>query len=207
MKESEKAVEKIKEIALETFSGVKSLVNCTEIELKVKLPTILKSYDTLNEKLGKINHVKEVISIPSNSIIVELLSELREVIVGSLDVLSKIKIWIQLKVPKMEDGNNFGVSIQEDCIDECVRTEDISFNLLETTTRVFVDRGELISKLVKFPVIGDLYQSLIQFDRMQQLLIKFGIKDLRDHYSIIYDMINKNIEKIEKPRSNSHFRA
>jgi hypothetical protein len=36
--------------------------------------------------------------------------------------LTSVKIWIQLNIPRIEDGNNFGVGVQEESINEIARS-------------------------------------------------------------------------------------
>ena len=52
-------------------------------------------------------------TVPSNPLISILEDKLRPYILHFLDSVAIIKLWIQLMIPKVEDGNNFGVSIQE----------------------------------------------------------------------------------------------
>ncbi len=40
-----------------------------------------------------------------------------------VEAINTVKMWIQLNVPRIEDGNNFGVSIQEETINELGRAE------------------------------------------------------------------------------------
>lgn len=35
-------------------------------------------------------------------------------------ILFQVKMWITLLIPRIEDGNNFGVSIQEETLSEVV---------------------------------------------------------------------------------------
>lgn len=130
-----------------------------------------------------------------------MVTKIRSCIVNSLDMISAIKMWIQLKIPKIEDGNNFGVGIQEECVDECNKAEDMSFSMLEHTSKVFPSRGELITKVLKHPQIRDYYQSVIEYDQMEYTNLKIGLVDLRNHYAVLHDIITKNLEKIQKPRS------
>lgn len=84
-----------------------------------------------------------------------------------IDMLNTVKIWIQvclyvfmlfklhfvnnfflkLNIPQIEDGNNFGVGVQEDAVAELGRAESDAFNLLETMTRYYVSRAKLVSKV------------------------------------------------------------
>ena len=53
--------------------------------------------------------------------------ELKPILREFIDNCSVIKVWISLLVPKMEDGNNFGVSIQAE-----VRRGEGAGHLLQT---------------------------------------------------------------------------
>ncbi len=57
-------------------------------------------------------------------------------------------VWIQLNIPRIEDGNNFGVSIQEETLNEISRVEDPGYATLENLTKYYATRGKLVSKVV-----------------------------------------------------------
>ncbi len=48
---------------------------------------------------------------------------LKKEVMELVEMLNTVKIWIQLNIPKIEDGNNFGVSIQEETVSELGRAE------------------------------------------------------------------------------------
>lgn len=48
----------------------------------------------------------------SHQTIVALLNTLKLEVLELIETINTVKIWIQLNIPKIEDGNNFGVSIQ-----------------------------------------------------------------------------------------------
>ena len=54
-----------------------------------------------------------------------------------------IKLWIQLNVPKIEDGNNFGVSVKEEAINDLTKAEDHAFGTLEQLGKYYATRGKL----------------------------------------------------------------
>ena len=62
-------------------------------------------------------------------------------------MINTVKIWIQLNIPRIEDGNNFGVSIQEETVNELGRAEDVGFNGLEAMTKYFLSRAKVVSKV------------------------------------------------------------
>lgn len=72
-----------------------------------------------------------MVVIPCNEHIKAMMVVLRKEINEATAALTKVKLWIQLLVPRMEDGNNFGVAVQEECSSEVSRMEEIVYNMLE----------------------------------------------------------------------------
>lgn len=56
-------------------------------------------------------------------------------------------MWVSLLIPKIEDGNNFGVSVQEDTLAEIQQVEVEATNYLEQVSRYYISRGKLITKV------------------------------------------------------------
>ena len=69
-------------------------------------------------------------------------------------VCLQLKMWITFLIPKIEDGNNFGVSIQEDTLGEIRTVEAEAATFYEQISRYFITRGKIISK-VCFNVMKD----------------------------------------------------
>jgi len=59
----------------------------------------------------------------------------------------QLKMWVSLLIPKIEDGNNFGVSVQEDTLAEIQQVEVESTNYLEQVSRYYAARGKLVTKV------------------------------------------------------------
>lgn len=50
-------------------------------------------------------------------------------------------------IPKIEDGNNFGVSIQEDTLAEIQTVETEAAAFFDQISRYYVTRAKLVSKV------------------------------------------------------------
>lgn len=48
----------------------------------------------------------------------------------------QLRVWIQLNIPRIEDGGNFGVGIQEETLAEVVRCENDAISSLEQVGRI-----------------------------------------------------------------------
>lgn len=56
-------------------------------------------------------------------------------------VFLQLKMWISFMIPKIEDGNNFGVSIQEDTLAEVQSVESEAAAFFDQISRYFISRG------------------------------------------------------------------
>ncbi|CAF1172692.1 unnamed protein product [Rotaria magnacalcarata] len=140
-------------------------------------------------------------SVPSNALITTLEEKLKPYIFHFLDSIAIIKLWIQLMIPKVEDGNNFGVSIQEDSLAEIRTLETDVTQYLDLTYKYLVSRGELIKKVAKYPHVDDYRRSVQSLDEKQFVSMRFIALELRNHYTSVHDLLMKNLEKIKRPRS------
>eukprot|EP00762_Andalucia_godoyi_P002329 ANDGO_07504.mRNA.1 Proteasome activator 28 len=144
-------------------------------------------------------HTEEV---PSNPLFVKLVASVRNEIVEAIDMFHTVKLWVQLNVPKIEDGNNFGVSVQEEIINELSRTEESLFAWMDLSCKGFASRGKLVSKCIKYPGVEDYRRSVDALDHKLYMDMRMCGFDLRNNYSALYDLITKNFEKLKKPKSD-----
>uniref|UniRef100_A0A2K5QBS9 Proteasome activator PA28 C-terminal domain-containing protein n=1 Tax=Cebus imitator TaxID=2715852 RepID=A0A2K5QBS9_CEBIM len=93
-----------------------------------------------------------------------------------------VKMWVQLLIPRIEDGNNFGVSIQE-----------------ETVTELRTVETKLVSKIAKYPHVQDYHHTMTEIDEKEYIGLWLIISELRNQYVTVHDTILKNIEKINGP--------
>lgn len=143
-------------------------------------------------------------SVPCNKKLLKLIDLIKPEIKDLIETCEKLKTWIQLLIPKIEDGNNFGVSIQEEVLNEVHRIEGDSINYLDGISRYFITRGKIISKLAKYPYLDDYRRAIQEVDEKEYLTLLFSVNDIKSHYLLILDVVSKNYEKIKKPRSQSN---
>jgi len=147
---------------------------------------------------------KSRVSVSSNQMNVHLMDLLRIELMEAIDKVGVLKLWIQLNIPRIEDGNNFGVSVQEDTVGELGRAEDSFFSALEAMTKYFIRRGKLVSKVLKYPGVEDYRQSVKDLDLKQYSTLRLCYLDVRNTYALLHDLIVKNYEKISIPRTSNH---
>jgi len=159
---------------------------------KRKVENITTTTETNNENPQKIVYDK---AVPSNETITKFLGEIKKEVLELVEMINIVKIWIQLLVPKIEDGNNFGVGIQEEIISELGRAEESGYSNLEAIANYYLRRAKLISKILKYPNIEDYKQAIVELDLKEFINLRLCILDLRNLYLTLYDMIWKNQQK------------
>nr|CAB3265250.1 proteasome activator complex subunit 3-like [Phallusia mammillata] len=139
--------------------------------------------------------------VPCNDHILKLVNIVKPDILTLIEKCNTVRMWVTLLIPKIEDGNNFGVSIQEETLSELRQVESETASYLDQISKYFFTRGQIVSKIAKYPHVGDYRQFVSEIDEKQLLSIRLMTAELRNHYSTLHDMIIKNIEKIKKPRN------
>eukprot|EP00299_Pterocystis_sp_00344_P010057 c4414_g1_i2.p1 GENE.c4414_g1_i2~~c4414_g1_i2.p1 ORF type:complete len:246 (+),score=44.92 c4414_g1_i2:262-999(+) len=140
--------------------------------------------------------------IPLHQEIAWMISTIKNDVHDIIAIVSTLKVWIQLNIPRIEDGNNFGVGIQEEVVGELTRAEDNAYAILESITKYYLSRGKIISKVVKYPEIADFRQCVVSLDEKELKALHLCRVDIRNGYALILDIITKNHQKLCKPRSS-----
>ena len=52
--------------------------------------------------------------VPCNARLTTMIETIKPILRDAIEHMNQVKVWILLLIPRMEDGNNFGVSIQEE---------------------------------------------------------------------------------------------
>ncbi|XP_050310296.1 proteasome activator complex subunit 3 isoform X2 [Anthonomus grandis grandis] len=142
-------------------------------------------------------------SVPTNKNLVELVETVKPQIRKLMEDSNLMKMWISFMIPKIEDGNNFGVSIQEDTLAEVQSVEAEAAAFFDQISRYFISRGKLISKVAKYPHIDDYRRAVQELDEKEYLSLWLMLSEIRNRYCALHDIVLKNIDKIKKPRSSN----
>ncbi|KAF8846179.1 proteasome activator pa28 REG alpha beta subunit [Paxillus ammoniavirescens] len=119
------------------------------------------------------------------------------------DFCDKVKLWVNLTMPKIEDGDNFGVQIQEEVLSELLRSQESAYNIRDSVRQHHLARAKICSKLIKYPNIEDYTLLLKEHDEKQLFFARQNLVDLRNVYAVMTDILHKNITKIRSPRGNN----
>ncbi|KAM9061611.1 proteasome activator complex subunit 1 isoform X2 [Sarcophilus harrisii] len=141
--------------------------------------------------------------VSCNDKIVTLISRLKPEIKDVKEQLNLVSMWLQLQVPRIEDGNNFGVAVQEKVF-ELMTTLRTKLDGFQTQiSKYFSERGDAVAKAAKQPHVGDYRQLVHELDEAQYGETRLMVMEIRNTYAVLYDIILKNFEKIKKPRGDT----
>uniref|UniRef100_A0A3P8ZLB5 Proteasome activator complex subunit 3 n=1 Tax=Esox lucius TaxID=8010 RepID=A0A3P8ZLB5_ESOLU len=140
----------------------------------------------------------------SNGQLVDLIERVKPEIRTLIEKCNTVKMWVQLLIPRIEDGNNFGVSIQEETVAELRTVEGEAASYLDQISRYYITRAKLVSKITKYPHVEDYQRTVTEIDEKEYISLKIIVSELRNQYVTLHDMILKNIEKIKRPRSSNN---
>jgi len=150
----------------------------------------------------------KVLVLPSgpvacNSVISKHIDVVKPYIRELVEHANLLKMWVTFLIPKIEDGNNFGVSIQEDTLGEIRAIEGESATFYDAIARYHINRAKIISKVAKYPHIDDYRRVVAELDEKEFLSLRIVLSEIRNHYAAMYDLIAKNWEKIIRPRTSN----
>ncbi|KAN0041677.1 hypothetical protein ACTFIV_004223 [Dictyostelium citrinum] len=138
--------------------------------------------------------------IKTNHVILETHQKFKKAYIELIEIFSVIRGWISLNIPRIEDGNNFGVDVQEDIITQVTKLEEVYTALLDGSENYFASRASLVKKILKHKEIEAYRYSLAQVDEKEFIRFGFSYFDLANNYATTYSLIVKNFAKLETPR-------
>eukprot|EP01068_Selenidium_serpulae_P002614 Selendium_serpulae@DN2581_c0_g1_i3.p1 len=124
-----------------------------------------------------------------------------------LQTVHCIKLWLQLNIPRIEDGNNFGVAVQEEILQCLKRSEEVAYAFVSAPSKYYTERGKLASKVLKYPLSKDYKSAILERDELEMISVKTQFLDILDSYALIEDLLSKNWEKVTKPRGSNAGRS
>jgi len=163
---------------------------------KIEVESTIQTTSTAGTD-NKIDH-----PVSSNQILMRIFGKIKLEIIEFIDYISTLKMWVHMHVPKIEDGNNFGVQVQEEVLSELTRCEDFTVQTLAISTKYYLFRAKVISKCIKYPDINDFMECVDQLDEKTYTELITSMRDLRNNYAIVYDFVQKNKDKVLCPRSS-----
>uniref|UniRef100_A0A3Q3CXJ3 Proteasome activator complex subunit 1 n=1 Tax=Haplochromis burtoni TaxID=8153 RepID=A0A3Q3CXJ3_HAPBU len=140
--------------------------------------------------------------ICTNEKVESLLPKVKTEIQTLKEKLNTVSMWVQLQIPKIEDGNNFGVAVQEKVFELLTNTRTKIEGFQTQISKYYNERGDAVAKASKSPHVGDYRQLVHELDQYQYCELRLVVLDIRNTYAVLFDIINKNFDKIKRPRGD-----
>ncbi|XP_061568939.1 proteasome activator complex subunit 2 [Cololabis saira] len=138
--------------------------------------------------------------IKGNEKIMTVLERVKPEIVALRETIVVVSCWIQHLIPKIEDGNDFGVAIQEKILERIAAVKTKVDGFQTNINKYFSERGDAVAKASKDTHVMD-YRSLVhEKDEAVFSEIRVIVLDIRGFYAELYDIICKNLEKVTNPK-------
>ncbi|XP_054478604.1 proteasome activator complex subunit 1 [Anoplopoma fimbria] len=140
--------------------------------------------------------------ICTNERVESLLQKVKPQIQTLKEKLNMVSMWVQLQIPKIEDGNNFGVAVQEKVFELLTNTRTKIEGFQTQIAKYYNERGDAVAKASRQSHVGDYRQLVHELDQYQYCELRLVILDICCTYAVLFDVITKNYDKIKKPRGS-----
>jgi hypothetical protein len=143
---------------------------------------------------------RSTVLIESNKALTDLVEVLQKEVLDMSEMINALSIWVKLNVPRLADGNNFGVEVQQEITRVLEGAEDSGYAVLDSFATYHSTRGALAIKVLKFPNVYDFRAAIRELDEKTYIKTCLLACELRNDYIKLYDMLAKNIDTLLTPR-------
>lgn len=140
--------------------------------------------------------------ICTNEAVESLLKNTKAELSTLKEKLNTLSLWMQLQVPKVEDGNNFGVAVQEKVFEHLTNTRTKIEGFQTSLGKYSNERGDAVAKAAKNPHVGDYRELVHQLDQYLYCELRLIVTEIRNIYAVLFDIVTKNYVKIKKPKGD-----
>ncbi|CAH7671646.1 proteasome activator pa28 [Phakopsora pachyrhizi] len=117
-----------------------------------------------------------------------------------IELLDLVQLYLILKTPIAEEGNNTGVEIQQQCSRTVVEARRFVLGCESYLKLYHTQRAKIASKCLKYPQIEDYQRALIERDREECRDCRYLLNRLRAQSLAVVDILHKNFEKVDDPK-------
>ncbi|OCF33557.1 hypothetical protein I317_03582 [Kwoniella heveanensis CBS 569] len=108
-----------------------------------------------------------------------------------------LKVWLELEIPVIEDGNSFGADVQAHLISQLTEANKRCQSMQNGARSHHNDRIRLAAEWAKHPNFRD-YPN----DRFDHFLVRFNLRTILTLYGGLMMKFEKNWSKVINPKSN-----
>jgi len=173
-------------------------------EFNLKKDQVTQDLPTVEQLTGATKEEQEkkftTVIVPGNKALTDLVELLQKEILDMSEMINALSIWVKLNVPRIADGNNFGVEVQEEITKVLEGAEDAGYDVLDSFATYHSTRGTLVVKVLKNPNVADFRCALRELDEKTYIKTCLLASELRNDYITLYDLLAKNLDTLITPR-------
>ncbi|CAH0487488.1 unnamed protein product [Peronospora farinosa] len=187
----------------------------TQVQALVQQHVVERSLSKVHTKFAQLI-LAAPSAVGSNNEVQSLLSVVTDEIAQLMSAIQLLQCWIQLHVPKVEDGNNFGVEVQKyafvhlkESLEKWQKIWDSLSDYSSTRATAEGDEEKIVTaKVEKQSNAGsqaaeDAIAAVVALDVKWYFNLVRALEGVRDQYAVTEDVITKNKDKIELPRGKN----
>lgn len=135
--------------------------------------------------------------------ILQLWDFLEAQIRGVIELFDAVQMFLILKTPVAEEGNNTGVEIQQQCARTLVDARRFVLGCENYLKLYHTQRAKLASKCIKYPQLEDYQRALVERDHEECKDCRYLLVRLRMQCVAVADVLHKNFDKVNDPKGLS----
>jgi len=120
-----------------------------------------------------------------------------------IELFDAVQMFIILKTPVAEEGNNTGVEIQLQCSRTLLDARRFAIGCDNYLKLYHTQRAKLASKCIKYPQLEDYQRALVERDHEECRDCRYLLVRLRMQSIAVIDVLHKNFEKVNDPKGLS----
>lgn len=190
---------------------VKSVPGVLTPESEKSQDTLVEDHVKFMDRVDGLNKVEEkgVTSgphwfevVPRNKIQTDLIHLLCKEHEELHRLTTDLKLWLELEIPLIEDGNSFGAEVQNHLIRELDSAFKRSNGFHNGLRQHHTDRIKLVTEWVRYPNVLDYPAAIANSDRFDHFLARSYLRQMLTIYGGLMTKFQRNWDKVINPKGN-----
>ncbi|ORX37720.1 proteasome activator pa28 [Kockovaella imperatae] len=119
-------------------------------------------------------------------------------------IVQDLRVWLELEIPLIEDGNSFGADVQSHLLRELTEAYKRSNGFQNGARTHYLDRLKLTQDWVKYPNLMDFPAAIAASDRFDHVLLRSYFRSILTIYGGLLTKFERNWEKVVNPKGGSY---
>ncbi|OCF61976.1 hypothetical protein L486_01642 [Kwoniella mangroviensis CBS 10435] len=113
-----------------------------------------------------------------------------------------LKVWLEMEIPVIEDGNSFGADVQAHLISQLTDAYKKSNSMQNGVRAHHADRLKLAMDWAKFPNFQDFAGAIAASDRFDHFLLRSYLRSILTLYGGLLTKFERNWSKVINPKGS-----